>query len=213
MFKICDETQSHHKKDMICTKTAEIGAVITYKYQYYGAIIVTCIIYIFSTCMIYFNCIIKSLGDAVNSKYQAEMKRVKMKLISDDESYNADDNVTVMVQVYVKKNFNFNYDFNWHFLRKLLLLLSLLVLCLRATTAIFYEVHYDIAIPIVFPIFLQVSSDIILYIQSESYDKSKYREKNDKYDNNLIHCWEVLLFMWPATSECFILRVFNKCVI
>ena len=33
MFGIFDETQWHHEKDMICTKTVGIGAVITYNYR------------------------------------------------------------------------------------------------------------------------------------------------------------------------------------
>ena len=53
--------------------------------------------------------------------------------------------MTVMVQVDVKKNFVFSHDFKWHFLRKSLLL-SLLLLCLRATTAVFYDYNYDIAV-------------------------------------------------------------------
>ena len=125
IFEICDETQRHHKNDRICTKKIGIGAVITTNYQYYGTMILTCIIYIFSICMVYFNFVVKSLGDVINHKHQTEMKRVQIKQISGNESYNVNDNVIVMVQVYVKKNFNLNYDFNLHFLRKLLLLLSI----------------------------------------------------------------------------------------
>ena len=172
IFQICDETQSHHISDMICTKTLGIGAVFTYNYYHYHAIILTCIIYIFLTWVIYFNFVIKSLCYVVNHKDQTDMKRVKVKPIGGNESYSVDDNVTVMVQVDVKENFDFSHDFKWHFLRKSLLLLSLLLLCLRATTAVFYD-DYDVAALIVFLNICRGSSDIILYMRSESYDESK----------------------------------------
>ena len=87
-FEICDETQSHHKSDMICKNTVGISAVFTYNYYHYDAIILTCIIYIFSTFMMCFNFVIKSLCDVVNHKDQTEMKRVKVKPIGGNESYN-----------------------------------------------------------------------------------------------------------------------------
>ena len=117
IFEICDETQNDHKNVMIRTKTIGIGTAIMYNYHYYGSSISTCFIFIFSICTIYFNFAFKSLCDTVNLKHQTEMKRVKMKLIGGNESYNIDDNVTVMAQVYVHKNCDFNDDFNLHFLR------------------------------------------------------------------------------------------------
>ena len=100
IFEICDKTQSDHKNVMIYTKTIGMGTAIMYNYHHSGSSILTCI---FSICTIYFNFAIKSLCDTVNPQHQTEMKRVKMKLIGGNESYNIDDNVIVMVQVYVQK--------------------------------------------------------------------------------------------------------------
>ena len=55
------------------------------------------------------------------------MTRVKSDLIGGNESYNSDDNVTVIVQVHIKEKFDFNHNFNCHFSHKLLVLLSLLL--------------------------------------------------------------------------------------
>ena len=55
IFQMYDAANKYHKNDMMLTKTAGIGAMIAYNYEYYDGIILSGTIYIFLICIIYFN--------------------------------------------------------------------------------------------------------------------------------------------------------------